>query len=76
MNCIGNSRPSSKEFTEYLEWFLLENPGLQCATGGHAAFNASVTLAPDGKTVLGKVMAFGRSRVSPVHSYIVRSVVP
>ena len=54
LNCIGTSRPSAEEFTKYLRWFLLENPGLQCATGGHAAFNASVRFGPDGKTVVGK----------------------
>ncbi|XP_070533114.1 NPC intracellular cholesterol transporter 1-like [Ptychodera flava] len=36
-------RPTTKEFNKYLPYFLEDNPGTECAKGGHAAYGSAVT---------------------------------
>ena len=51
-DCIADDRPNVTEFGTFINWFLHDNPGVQCASGGHAAFAAAVPLYPDNKTVI------------------------
>ncbi|KAL4217752.1 NPC intracellular cholesterol transporter 1 [Mactra antiquata] len=37
-------RPDPDDFIKYLPMFLVDNPGLKCAKGGHAAYGAGVNL--------------------------------
>jgi len=39
-----NGRPTQHDFMKYLPMFLVDNPGLTCAKGGHAAYGAGVNL--------------------------------
>jgi len=39
-----NPRPNETEFMEFLPWFLVDNPGMDCAKGGHAAFGNAVNI--------------------------------
>ena len=58
-NCLSvPRRPTIAEFKEYLEWFLLDNPGVDCAAGGHAAFGDAVKLYPDNQTIESMELAF------------------
>lgn len=38
----SSSRPNETEFATYLDWFLKDNPGIDCPSGGHAAFGGAV----------------------------------
>ena len=40
---FGN-RPNKTEFGTYLDWFLHDNPGTACPSGGHAAFGGAVVV--------------------------------
>ena len=37
-------RPEPKQFDQYLEWYLKDNPTTKCAKGGHAAYGSAVKL--------------------------------
>ena len=37
-------RPNKTEFGTYLDWFLHDNPGIDCPSGGHAAFGGAVVI--------------------------------
>ena len=39
--------PYPDDFTKYLPWFLKDNPGKRCPSGGHAAFASGVKLRED-----------------------------
>ncbi|XP_053383047.1 NPC intracellular cholesterol transporter 1-like [Mercenaria mercenaria] len=47
-----SGRPSPHDFMHYLPMFLVDNPGLKCAKGGHAAYGAGVNLVKN-KTQVG-----------------------
>ena len=40
----GGDRPNRTEFETYINWFLHDNPGTDCPSGGHAAFGGAVIL--------------------------------
>ena len=42
-------RPNKTEFETYLYWFLQDNPGIDCPSGGHAAFGGAVILNQNGE---------------------------
>uniref|UniRef100_T1K446 Uncharacterized protein n=1 Tax=Tetranychus urticae TaxID=32264 RepID=T1K446_TETUR len=42
-------RPMGKEFDQYLPFFLNQNPGEECLSGGKALFSGSVKLVKDSK---------------------------
>jgi Niemann-Pick C1 protein len=42
---------SEYEFTQFLPYFLKDNPNLKCAKGGHAAHGSSVALFPQNRSV-------------------------
>lgn len=44
--CLTSSsdRPNKTEFETYLYWFLHDNPGIDCPSGGHAAFGGAVII--------------------------------
>ena len=50
-NCVKelnhNGWPYPKDFTKYLHWFLKDNPGTRCPSGGHAAFADAVKFYPN-----------------------------
>lgn len=54
-SCVKNLTekgwPLQEDFGKYLPWFLQDNPGVRCPSGGHAAFAGAVKLNPDNKTV-------------------------
>lgn len=52
---VYKGRPVDKSFMEFLPWFLVDNPGLKCAKGGHAAYGSGVELInkTDGATSVG-----------------------
>ena len=39
-----NNRPVSSDFYKFLRFYLIDNPGLKCAKGGHAAYGESLEL--------------------------------
>jgi Niemann-Pick C1 protein len=39
-----NNRPVQADFYKYLKFYLVDNPGLKCAKGGHAAYGESLEL--------------------------------
>ena len=51
-NCIScaidflpdTNRPTSRDFYKYLKFFLVDNPGLKCAKGGHAAYGEALEI--------------------------------
>ena len=47
----NTSWPYPDDFKKYLKWFLNDNPGKRCPSGGHAAFAGGVKLNPDNETV-------------------------
>ena len=59
-NCVtkeqlnDNGWPNPDVFGLYLKWFLEDNPGTNCPSGGHAAFAGGVKLNPDNQTVNSK----------------------
>lgn len=42
-----SNRPSQEDFYKYLRFFLIDNPGLKCSKGGHAAYGDAVELIRD-----------------------------
>lgn len=48
--------PNADDFGKYLKWFLMDNPGTRCPSGGHAAFAGGVKLNHDNKTVNSKLL--------------------
>ena len=57
-NCVTklnkNGWPYPEDFEKYLKWFLKDNPGIRCPSGGHAAFAGGVKMNADNKTVNSK----------------------
>ncbi|XP_077990039.1 NPC intracellular cholesterol transporter 1-like [Glandiceps talaboti] len=55
--CHGPSekgkRPTAKEFSKFLPYFLEDVPGQECSKGGHAAYGAGVTFTDKEKTNVG-----------------------
>jgi Niemann-Pick C1 protein len=58
-DCIGcslkqtdNGRPVGEDFIRYLPWYLMDNPGVACPKGGHAAYGSAVKLY-DNKSHIG-----------------------
>lgn len=50
-----NNWPFPDDFEEFLPWFLDDNPGKRCPSGGHAAFAGAVKFKPgDNRTVESK----------------------
>ena len=50
-----NDWPKPQDFQRFLPWFLEDNPGLRCPSGGHAAFASGVKINPkDNKSVSSK----------------------
>ena len=44
-SCMASGdRPNRTVFETYLDWFLHDNPGTDCAAGGHAAFGGAVVV--------------------------------
>ncbi|CAF3737766.1 unnamed protein product [Rotaria sp. Silwood1] len=41
---LENQRPSEYDFQQYIEYFLIDNPGEKCPKGGHAAYHDGVEL--------------------------------
>lgn len=60
MSCIKSKadlfkgRPNPKDFIKYLPWFLIDNPNMMCAKGGHAAYGTAVKLLRNKTAVGGK----------------------
>lgn len=50
--------PNPDDFEKYLKWFLNDNPGKRCPSGGHAAFAGGVKLNPDNQTVQSESACF------------------
>ena len=46
--------PKPDDFMTYLPNFLNDNPGMDCPSAGHAAFNPGVKLSSDKKSVMSK----------------------
>ncbi|CAH2093182.1 unnamed protein product [Euphydryas editha] len=44
-------RPSAADFQRYVPFFLQDNPGLNCAKGGHAAYGHAVNYMPYNRTM-------------------------
>jgi hypothetical protein len=40
----SGDRPNRTVFETYLDWFLHDNPGIDCPSGGHAAFGGAVVV--------------------------------
>ena len=53
-NLTQNGWPYPSDFNKYLQYFLIDNPGKHCPSGGHAAFGAGVKLKDDNETVRSK----------------------
>lgn len=51
------ARPNRTEFQMYLPWFLSNNPSVQCAKGGHAAYGLAVNLNKPGSAIKNQVKA-------------------
>ncbi len=49
-----NDWPKPQDFQKFLPWFLEDNPGTRCPSGGHAAFAGGVKVNPDGRSVNSK----------------------
>lgn len=45
-----NGWPYPDDFEKFLPWFLDDNPGMRCPSGGHAAFSSGVKLKVDNET--------------------------
>ena len=41
---VENQRPSPDDFSKYIQYFLIDNPGEKCPKGGHAAYHDAVEL--------------------------------
>ncbi|CAF3476664.1 unnamed protein product [Rotaria socialis] len=41
---LENQRPSPDDFRQYIEYFLIDNPGEKCPKGGHAAYHDAIEL--------------------------------
>ncbi len=41
-----NNRPVREDFYKFLRFYLVDNPGLKCAKGGHAAYGESLEIVP------------------------------
>ncbi len=46
-NETENGWPEPDDFDKYVHWFLQDNPGKRCPSGGHAAFAGGVKFYPD-----------------------------
>ena len=61
--CMASGdRPNRTVFETYLDWFLHDNPGLDCAAGGHAAFGGAV--------VVNKTEKDGRNITTALSEYL------
>lgn len=61
-----NGWPYPDDFEKYLRWFLKDNPGVRCPSGGHAAFANAVKFydAPDNETVRSELVLCALSSIN------------
>lgn len=73
-----SNRPVRKDFYKYLRYFLVDNPGLNCAKGGHAAYGASLEIIekPDTDTgfTIGGTYFMGYSSVGLTSTDFIQSL--
>ena len=43
------NRPQPEDFYKFLPFYLIDNPGMKCAKGGHAAYGGSIEILSDKK---------------------------
>ena len=49
INLTDSNRPAPNDFYKFLPFYLIDNPGMKCAKGGHAAYAGSVEILENKK---------------------------
>lgn len=53
-----NQRPTADSFKKYIEFFLIDNPGVKCPKGGHPSYHDGVQIVNHGDVKSSYFMAF------------------